>query len=529
MRRLLPLFALLATRVFAETSPYSVARLVLEKNPGEELAAALRDPAPLVRATAARVIGIRNAGTSLPQLREIVATETDPIAAREQLRALALLGTAEDVALAIKTSAKWPQGMDNAVAIAIARRGGIEAIDTYASTLRETRMTNASEFFRIAMWGRADVIAVAGSRMLAKRDEDAWRAILGALEDSRVAMNGGVLAASLDVASEDIRTTSVWYLVRGYAPQPESMPDFVKQKIGEPRSELGSDREDFGRELLRRMLGAEKKDDPRWLRFLEGEEADHLLIGRTEVHSYLTDAEYAVRYARCEVQEKECVMPRKRNTRTIPSQAVALPAFSLPDVLPPGLGDAILTGARCKTDSWIGVATATVDHAGRLQTVDLHPIQTTPRCRQAIETILRLSYATNGSVRSEFTGPVLLVHPGGTSLCLDEDPPESTNTSTFRTGGDITAPKVLQRAEPHFPESSRRSMGSGRNVLVIVESVITKKGCVRSLRILSQSPYPELNGAALMALAKWKFSPGQLDGKPVDVIFNVTVNFKVDY
>ena len=526
MRRLLLPLVFLATSAFAETSPDSVAKLVLEKEPAEALEAALRDPSALVRATAVRVIAVRNIEALLPRVREIVESETDAIAAREELRALALLGTREDIALAVKSASKWPAGMDNAVAAAVARRGGLETIDTYVSTLRETRMDNASEFFRIALWGRADTIALAGSRMLANGDEKGWRAILGALADSNAAMNGGVMAASLDVASEDIRVASVWYLVRGYAMQPQSMYEIVKQKLQEPRAEAGSDREDFGREILRRMLGAEKKDDPRWLRFLESNEADDLLIGQTAAHQYLTDAEYAIRYARCEVQEKECVMPRKRSSRTIPSQAVAPPAFSLPGVLPPGLGDAVLTGARCTSDDWIGVATATVDHAGRVQDVDLRSIQTTARCKQAIETILRLSFATNGSVRSEFTGPVLLVHPARTSLCLDEEAPESTSTSTYRIDGKITAPKVLKRAEPYFPESTRRSMGSGRNVLIIVESVISKTGCIRSLRMITQSPFPELNAAALMALSKWKFAPGQLDGKPVDVIFHLTINFK---
>jgi TonB family protein len=69
-------------------------------------------------------------------------------------------------------------------------------------------------------------------------------------------------------------------------------------------------------------------------------------------------------------------------------------------------------------------------------------------------------------------------------------------------------------------------MGGGYNVLVIVESVISTNGCVRSIRLLEQSPYPDINGAAVMALSQWKFRPGYLDNKPVDVIFNLTVNFK---
>jgi hypothetical protein len=31
-----------------------------------------------------------------------------------------------------------------------------------------------------------------------------------------------------------------------------------------------------------------------------------------------------------------------------------------------------------------------------------------------------------------------------------------------------------------------------------------------------------------MAVSSWKFTPGYLDGKPVDVIFNLTINFKTN-
>ena len=55
--------------------------------------------------------------------------------------------------------------------------------------------------------------------------------------------------------------------------------------------------------------------------------------------------------------------------------------------------------------------------------------------------------------------------------------------------------------------------------------MITKSGCVRSVRLITQAPYPSLNGAAVMAISKWQFEPGRLNGQPVDVIFNLTIRF----
>jgi TonB family protein len=37
-----------------------------------------------------------------------------------------------------------------------------------------------------------------------------------------------------------------------------------------------------------------------------------------------------------------------------------------------------------------------------------------------------------------------------------------------------------------------------------------------------------LDQAAVDAVRRWKFKPGTLNGQPVDVIFNLTVNFKLN-
>ena len=522
---------LLATPAFAAPTAYSVASLVREKDEAalaEPLREAMASSEPLVRATAARVIAVRNVTALLPEMRDMVKTEADASAAREQIRALALLGTPEDLALALEVAAKWPAGMDNALALAVARRGGPPAIDAYITKLRSTRMNNDTEFFRVALWARSDLLPFTGSRLVGARAERGWRGLLDTLRQSAIAMNGAVLASSLDSPSEDMRAASVWYLVYGYAIDPASLPEPVREKLAQPRAELSSNREDFGRELLRRMTGGEKKDDPRWLQFLDTDEADRLFVGEMEALQFLTDDEYALRYTRCEVQVRECAIPAKREkTRTIPSQNVTPAAFDLPSVLPAGLTDAILDGTRCN-GSWLGVANATVNATGRVQSLDLGQVSGRSSCKRAVEVLLLLSFASNTSIRSPFTGEVLLARDGQTPLCLDEDPPDETMTALYRPGGSIQAPRALERVEPQFHESVRKSMGRNTNVLIIVEAVITKTGCVRNLRLIKQSPYPELNGAALLALSQWKFTPGYLDRKPVDVQFGLTINFKIN-
>ena len=94
----------------------------------------------------------------------------------------------------------------------------------------------------------------------------------------------------------------------------------------------------------------------------------------------------------------------------------------------------------------------------------------------------------------------------------------------LRVGGDVKAPVVINRVEPVYPEVARKARISG---IVIVECIIDKGGTVRDVQVLKGLPFG-LDQAAVEAVKKWKFKPGTLNGQPVDVIFNLTVNFKLN-
>ena len=50
---------------------------------------------------------------------------------------------------------------------------------------------------------------------------------------------------------------------------------------------------------------------------------------------------------------------------------------------------------------------------------------------------------------------------------------------------------------------------------------------VTNVQVLKPLPFG-LDQAAVDAVRRWKFRPGTLNGQPVDVIFNLTVNFKLN-
>jgi hypothetical protein len=511
----------------ADRTPADVALLVRDEgDPSAALTAALASPVALSRATAARVALVRNTTAVLPAVRAALEHETDATAAREELRALVILGSAADVDVAIAAAKKWPSSIDAAVADAVARRE--DSIELYLTKLRELRQRPGSSFFTVALWRHPERNALAGSRLIAAHDDRAWKSLLDVLRQSHVAMNAGVLAASLDDPSEELRTASVWYLVRGYAADPSLIGEPVRNALAQPK-EVASNREGFARELLRRMLGSDKKDDPRWLQWLRSDEANRTFANEElAVYDWFTDAEYEARRNECGQLPHECAMPAKRQGKPkIASSAVAPPDFTLLNALPAGLADAIVAG-RCR-GGWLGLASATVDPAGRVQRLDLSRLSVPAPCAAALDAMLKLSLATNVSLKSPLSSDqVLLVHAGDAPMCLDEDAPSEVSQSGLqRVGGRISAPKVIKRVEPDFPESARRSMGGGSDLIMILEAVISKSGCVRSVRPLLQSPFGELNAAALRATAQWRFSPALLDGDPVDVIFNLTIHYMV--
>ena len=101
-----------------------------------------------------------------------------------------------------------------------------------------------------------------------------------------------------------------------------------------------------------------------------------------------------------------------------------------------------------------------------------------------------------------------------------EAAPAPPSAGPFRVGGDVKAPVVRQRVEPVIPQAARDARIAG---VVIIEAVIDREGRVSKARVLKPLPFG-VDDAAVEAVKQWTFEPGTLNGQPVDVIFNLTVN-----
>jgi TonB family protein len=93
----------------------------------------------------------------------------------------------------------------------------------------------------------------------------------------------------------------------------------------------------------------------------------------------------------------------------------------------------------------------------------------------------------------------------------------------FRVGGGVTAPALIFKVEPEYSEEARKAKYQG-TVLLYVQ--VDPSGKATNIRVL-HSLGLGLDEKAMEAVKKWKFRPGQRDGKPVTVEAQIEVNFRL--
>jgi TonB family protein len=91
----------------------------------------------------------------------------------------------------------------------------------------------------------------------------------------------------------------------------------------------------------------------------------------------------------------------------------------------------------------------------------------------------------------------------------------------YHVGGNVQAPRKLEGGPP-YPEDARNAGVSGP---VIVELSLDETGTVRNARIAQSIPL--LDAAALDTVRRWHYEPTIVNGRPVPIKMNVTVNFNL--
>jgi periplasmic protein TonB len=98
-----------------------------------------------------------------------------------------------------------------------------------------------------------------------------------------------------------------------------------------------------------------------------------------------------------------------------------------------------------------------------------------------------------------------------------------TGGGPYRAGSGIEPPKLLKEFKPVYTEDARLRHLEGE---VVMEIVVRRDGSVGDLRII-RGLGGGLNERAMEAVRQWRFSPARRQASPVDVIVEVSVDFKL--
>jgi protein TonB len=93
----------------------------------------------------------------------------------------------------------------------------------------------------------------------------------------------------------------------------------------------------------------------------------------------------------------------------------------------------------------------------------------------------------------------------------------------YRPGSGIMPPRLLREVKAGYTEDARRANVEGE---VDLEIVVRRDGSVGDVKLLTGLPRG-LNERAIAAVRQWRFSPATRLGQAVDVIVEVSVEFKL--
>jgi len=86
----------------------------------------------------------------------------------------------------------------------------------------------------------------------------------------------------------------------------------------------------------------------------------------------------------------------------------------------------------------------------------------------------------------------------------------------------VTQGLLTKKVQPQYPPLARQARIQGS---VVLRAIIGKSGRIENLQVVSG--HPMLTAAALEAVKQWQYKPYILNGQPVEVETNVTVNFSL--
>lgn len=93
----------------------------------------------------------------------------------------------------------------------------------------------------------------------------------------------------------------------------------------------------------------------------------------------------------------------------------------------------------------------------------------------------------------------------------------------YKVGGRVREPILLKKTEPTFTPNAS---AAGVQGAVLLQLIVNTQGKPQDIVVLSPLGFG-LDESAIEAVRKWEFKPGTLDGKPVAIMAEIQVFFRV--
>ncbi|HEY1263985.1 MAG TPA: TonB family protein [Terriglobales bacterium] len=100
--------------------------------------------------------------------------------------------------------------------------------------------------------------------------------------------------------------------------------------------------------------------------------------------------------------------------------------------------------------------------------------------------------------------------------------PKVATPQRVRVSQGVTQGLLVHQVRPTYPPLAKTARIQGS---VLLQAEISKAGDIQNLRVISG--HPMLIQAALEAVKQWKYRPYYLNGEPVEVETQITVNFSL--
>src|SRR6266480_4373315 len=98
--------------------------------------------------------------------------------------------------------------------------------------------------------------------------------------------------------------------------------------------------------------------------------------------------------------------------------------------------------------------------------------------------------------------------------------PKAATPTRVRVSQGVTQGLLIRKVQPTYPPLARQARIQGA---VLLQAEISKDGTIQNLRLISG--HPMLTSAAIEAVKQWRYKPYILNGEPVEVETQITVNF----